>query len=124
MSNKLNELKIVIDQSTPDLVGISETWFNEKSLRNIDGFTHYSRDRSGSVGGVIIYVKNSFKSFEVVDNKLDSTEIEHVKCKIVSGIDLILVGCLYRPPNFSRETSLKINNTIKYAKSLIQQKVV
>ena len=52
----------------PDLIGISETWFNEFSTRSIDGYKNFSRDRnSGAGGGVIIYVKDSLLSYEVYD---------------------------------------------------------
>ncbi|CAF0708880.1 unnamed protein product [Brachionus calyciflorus] len=123
LANKKNELRIIIDQCSPDLVGVTETWFNLQSIRTIDGFTQYSKDRlSGNGGGVIIYVKNSYKSFEVTEEELNVTSIEHVWCKIISGKDILLVGCIYRPPNSTREISTQINKVISQAKHLVEQK--
>ncbi|CAF0917391.1 unnamed protein product [Brachionus calyciflorus] len=125
LSNKFNELRVTVNQIHPDIIGITETWFNDKSVKNIDGYTHYSRERSTQSvgGGVIIYVKSSIESYEVTDLCLDNTnEVEQVWCKVVTGIDKILIVCIYRPPNSSRELSTKINNLIRKANHLVGSK--
>ena len=50
-------------------------------------------------------------------------EIEHIWCKIVVGKENNLVGCIYRPPNSSRDISYKINEAIMYAKLLVDKNV-
>lgn len=51
LTNKLNELEILIDNYSPHLIGITETWFNKKSTREIDNYVVYSRDRYDTIGG-------------------------------------------------------------------------
>ncbi|CAF0743162.1 unnamed protein product [Brachionus calyciflorus] len=79
LRNKINELKVLLTQFSYDLIGITETWFKFDSLCKINGYKHFSRDRQGAVGGgVIIYVKDLFKSYEVNNKKLNSNELEQI----------------------------------------------
>ncbi|CAF1126939.1 unnamed protein product [Brachionus calyciflorus] len=94
LSNKINELKVLLTQFSYDLIGI--TWFKSDSLCKINGYNHFSRDRQGAVGGgVIIYVKDLFKSYEVNDIKRDiSIKINDIIKHAKSFVDQKKFNCL------------------------------
>jgi hypothetical protein len=56
-TDKLLELRIIVAMKKPDLIIITETWFQEVSLATIEGYEIYRVDRVGTGGGVAIYVK-------------------------------------------------------------------
>ena len=58
----------------------------------------------------------------IVHGRAPEAEI-YIWCKIISGKDILLVGCIYRPPNSPREISTQINKTIAHAKRLVIQKI-
>lgn len=56
-SKKRKELEIV--GSNSDIIFVTETWFNEKSVTNIRDYVFHHRNRRGKKGGgVCIYVKD------------------------------------------------------------------
>ena len=91
-------------QNYPHIVCITETWFNNHSLRTIRGYTAYTKDREViKCGGVAIYVRNDISSYEVTEHKLIKYNlIESICCEIRVGSERILVLCVYRPPTTNR----------------------
>lgn len=64
--NKIQELKTMITIKKPHVIGIAETWFNNKSIKNIDGYSFFGRDRDQVAGGgVCIYIDKSLNSAEL-----------------------------------------------------------
>ena len=61
---------------------------------------------------------SSFEIHELLKCQL----IEAVWCEITVGKERILVGCIYRPPASSRETSQSINKMIFHAKKMTDTK--
>jgi len=63
LTNKLDELTLLVYQSAPDIIFITETWFNDETPTNeteLDGYICLRRDRIKTVtngGGVCIYVR-------------------------------------------------------------------
>ena len=99
-SDKLDELRIVCANTEPDILFITETWFNEKSITNLDGYKIFRADRLNKIGGgVCIYTRISKSlNFREVDYKqLKSDIVEQVWCAVDTGLESILLGCIYRP---------------------------
>jgi hypothetical protein len=119
--NKWDEFKALVFLHKADIALITETWFNESCPTNVEGYARYSLNRSeGRGGGVVIYVKDCFESFEVKIGDL-TTSIEHVWCTIKVKSFKLLVGCLYRPPWSDRSTNVSINEAIDAAASLVSE---
>ena len=107
LNNKLSHLRVRVALEDPYVIKISETWFNENSCPNIEGYTIFRGDRVGSRGGgVCIYVKCVYNPTEVSeDSGLSDPSIEAVWCSCSMNSEKILVGCLFRPGDASeRET--------------------
>ena len=63
---------MVIEQYSPKLVGITETWFKETSIKNLDAYCLYRKYRSDGrrCGGVCLYVDNEINSVELNNQRL------------------------------------------------------
>jgi hypothetical protein len=126
LSNKLNELVAIVELDKPDIILVSETWLDDKSNANINGYNQYRKDRAyGSGGGVCIYVSKKLNSRAVLG--FEDIGGEHVWCEIVEENDNVLVGCIYRPPKFGlNEVAIKtideLSSCFKKAKSLVERK--
>ena len=97
---KLDELRAECIDTAYDVRFVSETWFNDQSIINIEGYDCFRRDRNKKRGGgVCIYTVSSgpFSLTEVNDEQLNSSNIEQVWCVSDSGKEKILLGCIYRP---------------------------
>ena len=60
LSNKIDELRILVADESFDVMMISETWFRIESDTNLKGYTLFRKDRPSGHGGVCIYVKDEF----------------------------------------------------------------
>ena len=95
---------------SPHIICIAETWFNDRSLKNIESYTIYNRDRETiRGGGVAIYVSNSIDSHECYEPALSFSKSEQVWCVVKVGGDSIIVGCIYKPPFSDTATLNEIN---------------
>ena len=58
--------QVITADSCPQIIGITESWCNKDVIDseiNIDGYTLYLKDCSGSKGGgVLLYIANNLKS--------------------------------------------------------------
>jgi hypothetical protein len=113
--DKLNELRTHVDR--PDIIFITETWFTSTSVPELEGFNLWRRDRPDGYGGVCIYVSNELDSFEILDNRLQSRDIEQVWCKLGLSGENVLLGCIYRPRN-EAAVNKKIQKSIERAVKL------
>ncbi len=103
----------------PHVILITETWFNALSICKLDNYKTFSKNRVAvRGGGVAIFVRSDVESFEVSEAALCSTRSEQVWCKVKVNDELILVGCVYRPPFADCEINLEINKSIGYASHL------
>ena len=102
---KLEELHIYANDYSLDVIGVAETWLNDKVLDaevNIEGFTLFRKDRShvssAKGGGVLLYVRNTLVSRACVE--LNRCKSESVWCCITveNGTDIV-IGVCYRSPN-------------------------
>ena len=119
--NKWDEFKSTIASlNSPHIICIAETWFNDKSLKNIESYTLYNRDRENiRGGGVAIYVSNSIDSHDCYDLAMSGSMSEQVWCVVDVGDDSIIVGCIYKPPFSDTATLNEINQGIARAKQLV-----
>ena len=64
LENKFDEFTVVVETNHPNLIGVTETWFKNVSVTNLNGYNLYRKDRcDGRRGeGVCIYVDNSIDS--------------------------------------------------------------
>ena len=128
----MNEIIIEIEVKNPEIIFITETWWNETSITNIAGYSLYKKDREHSRGGgVCIYVKDSINSYEINDVVLNNKNIEQIWCSIKIGSENILCGCIYRPgsndikncqnliESINKSYEYISNNTNKYTDILI-----
>ena len=114
--NKKNELNIMVEDSDPHIIGITESWANidiTHAELGLTGYVMFRRDRIGRRGGgVILYVKESIQAYEIkLEREADCDEA--VWCKIVSGNSKLTIGLVYRSPNINEEDNTKIKNAIK-----------
>ena len=93
----------------PDIIAIVETWFNDSVLLSQPVYNNYviiRKDRNRNGGGVVLLVKKMLKVFEY---NCDVYNTECVLCKLKLGVDDVLVGCMYKPPNCD---DMYVNNLI------------
>lgn len=61
---KINkEFQALVSSTNPQTIGVTETWFNQSSIANLESYNQFRRDRAdGRIGGgVVIYVKDSLE---------------------------------------------------------------
>ena len=103
--NKKNELNIMVEDTDPHMIGITESWANiditdaELGLTGYVMFRKYRIGRRG--GGVILYVKESIEAY-VIKLEREADCDEAVWCKIVSGNSKLTIGLVYRSPKHKR----------------------
>jgi len=87
----------LITENYPHLLLITETWFTNNSITNLDNYTLFSKHRSySSGGGVAIYTRDDILTVEA----------NHI----------------IKPASLSERTSLDILNSIKVASELVRKK--
>jgi len=137
-SGKLNDLRAECIDTDYDIRFVTETWFNQESVVNIDGYDCFRRDRSDKKGGgVCIYTRSSETlSFRETNyDQLNSSSIEQVWCVADTGGESILLGCIYRPKLIKdnkgiiasveehKKRDRGINNSIRLANKLVKKGV-
>ena len=123
LNNKTLELTARLNTSPkPQVIMVTETWFNESSTPFIGGYSLYQKNRKEAHGGgVCIYVCESMMSVEVCDLSLCSKEVEVVWCEIKCGLDRVLVGCFYRNPRAPQSEGQEICRLIRNAKNQVER---
>ena len=108
MSNKIDELNVLIHDRNPDVICISETLPKNVDLDfyqpiHIDKFIGFHSTRGR---GVSIYVKDDISVEEVTTN---SPFEEHIWIKIrINSYKDLLVGCIYRSPNSEASNNMEL----------------
>ena len=114
--NKRNELNIMVEDTDPHIIGITESWANKDILDSelgLNGYAMFRKDRIGRRGGgVILYINESIQAYELKLYKEADCE-EAVWCNIVTGKSALTVGLVYRSPNISKEENEKMHTAIK-----------
>lgn len=97
--NKIDEFQYVFENSSIDIVCVSETWFKpyvQDGLVKLSGYSVCRNDRTSRAGGVAIYVKDNIK-YKIINKSDISDEVEFLFVEINSQEEKLLIGTIYRP---------------------------
>ena len=103
---KLDELKLLCVNHSPDIVCITETWLSHDILDselNLSGYTLFRLDRNRHSGGVAIFVKPSFSPSFV---SIPSNNLEFLFISVKLRNRFLYIGTFYRPPSSPHDISL------------------
>ena len=116
--NKIDEFVANVSELQPDIIGITESWANDKILDaelSLNGYVMFRHDRNtgNKGGGVLLYAKYNLDPVQFVPQ---TKFPEHVWCKVKSkdGIEL-LIGVCYNSNNgkiFSSDTHLLLRQLL------------
>ena len=99
---KLDELKLLCVNHSPDIVCITETWLSHDILDselNLSGYTLFRLDRNRHGGGVAMFVKLSFSPSFV---SIPSNNLEFLLISVKLRNRFLYIGTFYRPhPHFT-----------------------
>ena len=101
LTNKLAELNDICSKFSPDLIAVTETWFQSHMADvefSIPNMTLLRRDRSRKGGGVALYYNQRFQCTELQDASLNIQDALWCSLTLNSGDDCI-VGVVYRSPS-------------------------
>jgi ribonuclease P/MRP protein subunit RPP40 len=112
LRNKMEELRILVCQCTPDIIGVVETWLTEENFDGEISITNYNFIRKDRIneykskgGGLVIYFKQDIPFVNITTNC--NMNVEHLWVKVpFKGCKPITLGMFYRPPD-SNEEQLK-----------------
>ena len=101
-SRNYDEFSIFMDSVAlkPNILVLSETWFSEDTVTDIDGYTGYHVFRDDRrAGGVSVYVKSNISSVCVSELSYvrDVIEINTIRITLCNRTDVCIIG-IYRPP--------------------------
>jgi len=101
LRNKLSELLATVTAKDPEIIGITESWGDEKNSDaefSIPGYGMYRSDhKSGHRGGgVLLYVKAELNAVQVTFNSQFTDQIWY-KINIASGNELSIGVCYCSP---------------------------
>ena len=86
--NKKSELNIMVNDSDPHIIGITESWANKHitdAELGLEGYVMFRKDRMGRRGGgVLLYVKDTIPAYEIQLREEADCE-EAIWCKLVTG---------------------------------------
>ncbi len=112
LRNKIEELRILVSQCKPDIVGVVETWLTEENFDceiSIINYNFIRRDRINELktkgGGLVIYFRQDIPFVDITTNC--NMNVEHIWTKVpFKDCKPITLGMFYRPPD-SNEDQLK-----------------
>lgn len=96
LNNKLDFLRAEIAAEKPQIISITETWFTQDSVTNINGYQLYRSDRRVRKCGVVaLYIDSNLKSCIAHEDVFKSNDdFEQVWVKLEIGSTRSLVGCI------------------------------
>ena len=113
------------NNSLPEILVFSETWFNNSNVTEIPGYKSFHTFRTGRSGGVSIFVKNNFLSHKLEEISYASSDIEICSVDVVmGGASWCLLG-IYRPVNGNQESFMhEIENILQNNSALRNRKIL
>ena len=118
IANKMEELRVIVGESEPDIVGVTEAWTNEMigdSFLKLSGYDLVAREdrndtQKGRGGGLLLYAKEDINIWRKDDNhEFNQMMTVQVKC----GGEDINIHLTYRSPNSSRENDESLAKVVK-----------
>ncbi len=98
--NKIDEMRTIVTECNFDVMGICETFLDDKVADNkmcIEGYTIVKKNWNRHGGGVILYIKEGIQYTEITD--LAGSEVEGVWANIQCDKQHLALGVMYRPPS-------------------------
>lgn len=96
VKDKRTELDILIDEVSPDIIALNETWLDQSENFCLRGYRTLRKDRDDGYGGVLIACKDTLCVSEI---RL-TTNLECVCCSLSYGQqESLAIMCIYMPPN-------------------------
>ena len=87
----------------PDILAISETKLNSRSIINIDipQYNFFHTDSETAAGGAALYICNNLKAIPRTDIKFNMPLVESCWAEIIASSNKpnIIIGCIYRHPS-------------------------
>ena len=106
LNSKLDEFRLVFENSGVDIVCVSETWLSNSTPDGIiapEGYQIFRNDRESRGGGVAIFVRNGLTCRVLMKSSSSISpgdgNIEFIFVEVSSYGRKMLVGCVYRPNN-------------------------
>ena len=75
LNNKFDDFTAQIEIHKPHAIFVTETWWDETSTKNVEGYTLFFRDRDGRGGGVVLYVLTELNPISVNIDQLNSKTV-------------------------------------------------
>ena len=101
LPNSIHEIRFIIDQTSFDIFGVSETWLapgTPKDRVSLEGYKIFRHDRKHKRGGgVALYVKNIYNA-KILKTLVDPLGPENLWVEVEVGKRKIVVGVLYKAP--------------------------
>ncbi|KAK4832290.1 hypothetical protein QYF61_021689 [Mycteria americana] len=117
LGNKQEELELHVQSESYDIIGITETWWDNSHDWRImmDGYKLFHKDRQGRRGGgVVLYVNENLECTEVNYGYCGSPiECLWVKIRGVISKGDLRVGNCYQPPNQDAKANEAIFGSVK-----------
>ena len=117
LSNTIDELNTRINETFSEIIAICEIKLNDDIGNEVmpKNYMIIRKDRSWSRGGVCIMVHEDLNSKVFTDlNCVDAGNTDHLWCEISTkdGMNMIVIGLIYRPPNNNHEDDSKLNSLL------------
>ena len=106
----MDEVRLFCDKHKPHVLSVNETWLDDSFLDDEVSFPGYNltkRNRDSFGGGLAVYIAEhlQFKRLNCTDSMQINPRVEAIWLEITpTKSKKILVGSLYRPPNFDAST--------------------
>ena len=121
--NKIQELKLYVEVTNPDIIAITESWTHctiPNSYLNIPNYyiaaRHDRKDTlNGRGGGILIYVKDCVKSYETT-NHCDFNQYASIEI-IFSKNNSLSQYVVYRSPNSTRDNNEQLIDVLRTVKN-------
>jgi len=115
LTNKVDELDVIMKQNTIDIAVITETWFKDDTLNigTIQGYHLFNKIRQGRKGGGVgIYIKdtipcNTIKSICPPSDDLETLWLAVRPTWLPREISVLVICGIYFPPRAPTEESLR-----------------
>lgn len=128
LSNKKNELKILVKDFAPHVFGLTEIYPKRTRFPVtdaqfcIDGYSMITPDVRGR-RGVALFIHQSMPA-EVYHMMGTYPGIEHVWVVVTLGAEKLLLGSVYRSPSCSEGENDALNDLVEHASSLKFDKII
>lgn len=107
--NKMDELKIMVKENRPEVIAIVESWLTESifdSEITIENYNFIRMDRKHEYkekgGGIIVYIQENLTFVNCTEEFCHN--IDHLWISVMDkGLNNIMVGIFYRPPDSNEE---------------------